>query len=1522
MVEQGAVLWERRLVEAQVDHFRVMRLLGEGSHGAVYLARDTKLGRKVALKVIKPGALSERARGRFLEEARTTARFSHPHIVTIYEVGEHRGAPYVALEHLDGQTLRQRLREEPPGPKEALRLTLAIARALAEAHRRKILHRDLKPENVIIPQDGRLRVVDFGLATPLDDPRGQGKAAALAGTPAYMAPEQWKAEPNAEATDVWALGVICYELLTGKRPFDAPSAQALAELVIGTGAPPPWPQLQAPQLQALLEKTLSRPQAYRPSAQMLVEALEQVLSPGRKTESDASPFRGLLPFAERHAEQFYGREAEVAAFVEQIRDTPMMPVVGPSGAGKSSFVQAGVLPLLRERGRWIVLRMRPGAQPVRTLAQRCASGEEQQSTRSPRSATPGSAELGAWPAVGAEKGSESPEEIERALREQPERLSLYLQRLAHRTGAKVLLFVDQLEEVYTLVEEESRREVFMEALVRAADDPQEPIRVIVTLRDDYLGRLASTSAARKALSFATVLRAPGPRAMSQIIWGPLRATGYTFDDAQLPQRMIAEVEKSAAALPLLQFVLTAMWERKDTARRVLLRESYEALGGVAGALATHADSTYSTLSATEAKAARSLLLRMVTSQRTRQRARADALLEGMDESATSALDRLVKARLVIARKGEAPTYEIAHESMLTAWTRLSRWLDESAEELVFVRELSEAARLWEKRGKRPEELWSGEALLEAQIKLGRLRIEPPKQASRFIEAAVQRAAAKGRRRRWVTAAGFVAVASLALVFFGQKQQAQRLRRRADVALAASMLEGAQSDLQKGAVWDARAKLRASLEVTDSLAARALWVQLNERDLIWKKKIPGASDLVFTADGGEIITQSVGGNLTRIDPSTFETSTVALASKDVYRLAGSPSGAWLAASDELGRVRLLKRAEGRITEKRVLEGHTQPVWGMSFDPEERVLATASWDHSIRVWEVATGKLLKTLRGHQDRVYAVVFLDGERLVSSGWDRSVLLWRWRAGRSEVLWEHSEKVVALAHEQGRLAASTEDGLVAMLSLKGADATVLSGHRSRVSALAFLPGEPYLVTASWDRTLRLWSTQSGAPIRELGAHESYLNQVAVSPDGRRIAVVNQTGEVQVLRARPKKVPDPPKPGVLPSLALAPGGAVLATTAEPHAVALRDPKDGRFLQVLKGHRNVIRPLAFSPDGAQLASAGFDAVVRLWNVRTGAEEGTLRGHRGPITSLRYRPDGTLISVGLSANVLLWSRDRGLKRTLSYPERLSEALSDDVHLVLGSFTGRIYVRRWDALGRPPKVLLCKRGAIVHNLKFTRDKARDVLAVCGNGLYRISLSTGEVRTLLESKRVEQPACLIAPPQGGLIHSVGGRLVHDGPRGTVELFPKHSDACALTPDGQALLFLGPQGTLRRHRLSDGAQLWGGARGAPVAPAPKVRAPSSSAKVSQRLRASERVLIVGREDGALEVHDQEGGDRLMELQLHGPIRILKLDGGRLRARSEVGFEREVDLSPLFVERGALMRIVRARAPAVWRAGRAERSPP
>jgi WD40 repeat protein len=214
--------------------YESLEVLGRGGMGVVYRARDTRLGRVVALKVLRAGdQAGEEDLARFRAEAEAVARMQHPHIVQIFEVGEHEGRAFCALEYVGGGSLARRLGGTPLPARDAAALVETLAGAVQYAHDRRVLHRDLKPANVLLTEDGTPKVADFGLAKRLDVEDGRTRTGAVMGTPAYMAPEQAAGDARAlgPAADVYALGAILYECLTGRPPFLAETPLATLEQV-------------------------------------------------------------------------------------------------------------------------------------------------------------------------------------------------------------------------------------------------------------------------------------------------------------------------------------------------------------------------------------------------------------------------------------------------------------------------------------------------------------------------------------------------------------------------------------------------------------------------------------------------------------------------------------------------------------------------------------------------------------------------------------------------------------------------------------------------------------------------------------------------------------------------------------------------------------------------------------------------------------------------------------------------------------------------------------------------------------------------------------------------------------------------------------------------------------------------------------------------------------------------------------------------------------------------------------------
>jgi len=293
-------------VGSRISHYRILGLLGAGGMGAVYRASDERLGRELALKVLLAGtAADETARARLVREARMASSLNHPHIATVYEVGEDREHLFIAMELVEGRTLRASIPAGGLPSDSQLRWGVQIADALAYAHERSVVHRDLKSANIMITSDGRVKVLDFGLAKRFSDP---GEAEALPdltltatgivlGTPGYLPPEVLRGEPADARSDIWALGVVLYEMASGRLPFEGGTFGELSEAIL-SGVPSPLSRRVPIGVQAVIGRCLAKDpnQRYRHASEVraAIEALMGASSPGGAA---AMPRRLWIPAA-------------------------------------------------------------------------------------------------------------------------------------------------------------------------------------------------------------------------------------------------------------------------------------------------------------------------------------------------------------------------------------------------------------------------------------------------------------------------------------------------------------------------------------------------------------------------------------------------------------------------------------------------------------------------------------------------------------------------------------------------------------------------------------------------------------------------------------------------------------------------------------------------------------------------------------------------------------------------------------------------------------------------------------------------------------------------------------------------------------------------------------------------------------------------------------------------------------------------------------------------------------------------
>jgi WD40 repeat protein/tRNA A-37 threonylcarbamoyl transferase component Bud32 len=1199
-------------VGTELAGYRIESLLGLGGMSVVYAAEDLRLKRRVALKLLSATlAGDESFRRRFLRESELAASIDHPNIVPIYEAGTTEDLLYIAMRYVEGGDLKERLRRSRLDPADATGILAQVASALDAAHSRGLVHRDVKPSNVLLDTGARpdgsdhVYLADFGLTRQVSDRTGAGDGHLL-GTIDYVAPEQIAGEEVDGRADVYSLGCVLYECLVGQPPFQRDSELAVVFAHLDVDAPAP--SAARPELPPALDAVVARALAKEPgeryascrelaraalavgvdeASRRLVDAASRAAAgrsdlseveaeltgkvvdlqlareqerafagpdtPARVAAEGICPFKGLASFEPVDADYYFGRERLVAELVARLVGAGFLGIVGPSGSGKSSLLRAGLLPalaggVLPGSGGWRRVLLRPGEQPLEELRRLLVSG-----ARDPLTET-----LDALPA-----------------------------------GGRLLLAVDQLEELFTACRSDAERSAFADTLARAAADPEARAVVVVALRADFYGRFAAYPQLAELLGANQVL--VGPMQASELrraVELPAGRVGLEVEP-ELVDALVDDVEGEPGALPLLSTALLELWQKRQDATLTLA--SYRESGGVQGAVARLAEGTYARVPEERRPLVRAIMLRLVGEGEGDLAVRRRAPLAELDlernTDVAGVLATLADSRLVSVGEGSV---EVAHEALLREWPRLREWIEEDTEGRRLRRHITQAATEWDVDGRDPGELYRGARLAAALDwsadhafelnEVERAFVSESRDASETETRHVRRT---NRRLRALLIGGAVLLAAaVAGGIFAVIQRSEA--RSAEMGQLAQRL-GAQALVEED--LDLSLLLaRQAVALHDSPQTRGYLFAALRRFPAALGVMHGSGDSTYlrgadlSRDGRTLAVIGSDVGLHFFDTRTYEQVGPAI---DAQSADGDPtlSGAEVVAYSPNGEA-LVFGGAGYL---RLVDARTRDV-----------LAEAPVD---------TGPSRVAFTS-----------DGSRLVVEETGRD-------AGPAEITIRDASTLKPIGAP-----IRPADFVGSFISEWWTDPSV-----------ALTPDGRSVVTASRAGELAWWDLDSRKKTRAIEI-EAGQRALALSPDGLTAAIGLDRG-IRLIDVRTRAVRE--ANGALTSrpiwLLFSPDGETVVSTSNDGTVILWDAETATPVETLRGHSRAVQQPVFSPDGSTLYTVSHDGTAIAWDVsgnRTLGRRFTFTSDEGshPWPDWHpgaFSPDGRLIAVGLKGGgIQLW------------------------------------------------------------------------------------------------------------------------------------------------------------------------------------------------------------------------------------------------------------------------------------------------
>ena len=914
--------------------------------------------------------------------------------------------------------------------------------------------------------------------------------------------------------------------------------------------------------------------------------------------SGSCPYKGLNYFDEADADIFVGREALTAKLVERaialaVRRAPhrirFLAIVGASGSGKSSLVRAGLVSSLRwnpASTNWHIHVLTPTAHPLETLASSLI-----------------------------DRGSSitSIATLMDDFAGDPRSLQIFAKRkLGLEKHARLLLVVDQFEEIFTLCRSEEQRAFFIGDLLTAASEADGPVIVVITLRADFYSHCANYIQLREALAEnQEYIGAMNGEELRMAVEEPARRGRWDFEPG-LVDLILHDVGNEPGALPLLSHALLETWERRRG--RMMTLSGYAASGGVRGAIAETAETVFADQFTHEQQLiARRIFLRLTelagenSNADTRRRATFNELvLKPEDAEMThTVLNALADARLITTGEDSA---EVAHEALIREWPTLRGWLEENRESLRLHRQLTEAAQEWSRSNCEPDLLYRGARLAQAREWASTHMDEMNELEREFLHGSIAFAEREAMEREAQRLRELEAARKLAQTEQARADESikssQQLRTRNRIITGVGVMTLMLAVL--ASIFGLQSNQNAHLAQNNLVAAQTARA-------VAEANYANAESLRLAAEANALILQNE-------DPETAA----------LLSIRALQSG-YTAEADAS-----LTRSISGLYNRQQFKGHTGWIYAVAISPDGRFAVTGSLDGTTGLWDIQTGQEIRQFLGHRGGISAVAISpDGKFILTGGNDGTARLWDAYTGKQIRVFDNSGGFTSVAFSPDGKSILTNFGKnMARLWDVGTGVAIhdFIGHTKLVNDVAFSRDGRYVLTGSSDNTVILWKTETGENIRTFtGTDRGFgrrINSVAFSPDGQYVVAGSddrtatkwetQSGkEICTLTGHTDAIND---------VSFSPDGRYILTSGEDKTARIWDTQSCQEIRKYVGHTAAVKSSVVSSDGKQILTGSEDGTARLWATPEAVPLFTFAGHSAGITSVAYSHNGKYVLTG--------------------------------------------------------------------------------------------------------------------------------------------------------------------------------------------------------------------------------------------------------------------------------------------------------